>query len=186
MEFSKVPEINDRIYALLVKINDECIRKYTMYLLNTENYLSYGTDVLMRPSSTPEDECCEWGTLLHIERVVCCCEELCNAYDVKKLYRDKLISAAILHDRWLYMKDIVPHETMGFIKCCEHKEMVDVGYIILAHEGEWGSESAKEIIDQMRDSAAIKKHFVIRMGELLHIADYICSRRSLWKKMQHV
>ena len=137
-----------------------------------------------QPSSStgkyhPADEFSEGGNILHTRRVVKLADELCHAYGRSGIERDKILGAAMIHDSAQYgwgaeaeRYSQMGHE--GAVRVHTYEDLHhwdfydDVSLLARAHAGRWGPSVVWDSVTQLG---------LPELAALLHIADYIASRR---------
>jgi HD superfamily phosphohydrolase YqeK len=160
----------DRLWKEIDKIQDVAIHDFTLKVAQAAPEaswsLSSSRDHHMR------DECGEWGNLIHTLRVCAVCDVYADIFKMKQLSKDKLKSAAILHDSCKHGVD-----AQYVYICREHPYLVrelckkagadnpEIIAIIEQHMGRWGT-----VDYEWKDSYALSLAF------LLHSADCIEAR----------
>ncbi len=136
---------------------------------------------LVIPSSTtgkyhPEDEITVGGKALHTKRVVFLVRELGKMDNLQPKPHDLLVAAALVHD--LFFKDVPErkHSTSIHPELLRKYTEKDLGHlpyyteildIAEKHSGRWGT------------TAAQRPKQKLKADKMLHVADYIASRRPI-------
>lgn len=180
------PRYYSELEAQINRISDDSLRAFAFYAVDR----APGSFWLAPASSSgkyhPADERGPGGTVLHTARVMELCYDLAVMEDLPEFQRDELLFAALLHDMWKGgegdesigytwpLHQVAPRvhvsrwfkEWAGSLTRVTEDKLDRIFRAIEAHEGCWSILAAAKN-DHLYGG---------RLGNLLHIADYIASR----------
>ncbi len=173
---TKTPSM--QLCEAMSSIENDSIRSWTMAMMAHAPQAFWDKASSSTGKYHKEDENGKEGQVIHTLRVIAVAEHLARMADLNDLDRDILISAASLHDICKYgiagesehtlsehpqlVKSFWERNILILPNCKYAKQIIDT---ILQHSGRWGG---------------LPLPTPTKLGELLHIADFISSRHNIY------
>jgi len=156
----------------LMSIASEEVRTLTETVLNKVSKLIWEKPASWYHHNGPDKE--RYGMINHTKGVIAGCELLIITYDLKQEDKDKLLSAAVLHDICKYGKTVEQQRILknhSYIAGDLIRETIqedskikaDIAIAVDDHMGRWS-------LQPLRNT---------KLGALLHLADMIASQNNI-------